>query len=304
MILKRVALLILSGLALAQVQVSFEADSLHGTLGDIIEFEWKIEHGDELSFSLPDVDTEGTGIEIIDQSLTPEKEGTRLNFRTAVYDSVGIYQFPLVQVVALADEGEDTLNLPGPQLHILSVLTPADTSFRDIKGLHSVRMALKWWLILLLLAVISAGFLAFYLYKHFKARQEVDSGPTIIPPEEAHIVAFKALDQLNRSSYLQGQNYKSYYSELSYILKQYYENRYLMDALESTTSELMEKMETMLEFDGNIRSKTAGILNTADMIKFAKATSSSKESKKYFQSVEQIVDTTKIEMEIESGSDT
>lgn len=292
--------LVLCSTILAQVQVEFQADSLHGTLGDIIEFQWHIQHAVGAEFQLQDVEMGGTGIEILDQSLVQEENSSTLNFQTAIYDSVGLYQFPSVKLLMRSEGGEDTLNLPGPPLQIISILTASDTTFRDIKGLHHIRLPLNWVLVILVLLAMALVYAAITLYRRYKRAQTAGSGPTIVPPEEAHILAFRELAALENTTYLQNQKYKNYYSELTHILKEYFENRFLLDALECTSSELLEKMDALTEFDGKIRSKTANLLHTADLIKFAKATSTTKEASKSFDVVYGIVKSTRIIQEDQS----
>jgi len=77
--------------------------------------------------------------------------------------------------------------------------------------------------------------------------------------------------------------------------EQYYENRYLIDALESTSSELITKMESMSEFSREMILTTAKILNRADFIKFAKGSSSAFESGQDLNQVIDLVNSTKIE---------
>ncbi|MCF7808893.1 MAG: hypothetical protein K9M49_05305 [Candidatus Marinimicrobia bacterium] len=279
---------------LGQPQISFQADSLYGTLGDIITFSWQVKHGEEYSLQLGALDLEGTGIELLDQTTAESDSGTVIEFQTAIYDSVGVYQFPDLDLVMSNMTGQDTLRIPGPPLQIVSILTESDTTFRDIKDLHRIRVPIGPVIFLWLALFLALAYLAYWLINRFKAPADIESGTTITPPEEAHLVAFEALATLEKGHLLKGRKYKAFYSELTYILKQYYEDRFLIDALECTTSELLNKMQAVSEFDSATISKTSGLLNTADLIKFAKASSTTRESKKCFDTVYQIVDATKI----------
>lgn len=277
-----------------QPQITFHADSLHGTLGDLIPFAWEVEHGDQITLDLGELDLENTGIELLDYSISRTESGSMVEMETAIYDSVGIYQFPPVDLILSSTQGNDTLRIPGPPLQIISILTASDTTFRDIKDLHRVRIPISPWVFLWVILILVAAYLIYRLVRHLSALSEEESTDAITPPEEAHIVAFEALETLSNSQFLKGKKYKAFYSELTYILKQYYENRFLIDTLECTTTELMDKMESISDFDSATKSKTAGLLNTADLIKFAKATSTTAESKKNYDTVYQIVDTTKL----------
>lgn len=277
-----------------QPQITFHADSLHGTLGDIIPFAWEVEHDDQVIVDVGELDMENTGIELLDHSIRRTESGSVVEIETAIYDSVGIYQFPPVDLILSSTQGSDTLRIPGPPLQVISILTPSDTTFRDIKDLHRVRIPISPWVFLWMVLILVAAYLIYRLVRRLRTHAEEESGAVITPPEEAHLVAFEALETLINSQFLKGQKYKAFYSELTYILKQYYENRFLIDTLECTTTELMHKMESISDFDSATKTKTAGLLNSADLIKFAKATSTNAESKKNYDTVYQIVDATKL----------
>lgn len=63
---------------------------------------------------------------------------------------------------------------------------------------------------------------------------------------------------------------KEYHSELTYILREYLESRYGIQALEQTTSEILEQLREA-DFDKSHSVNLASLLQTADLVKFAKA---------------------------------
>jgi len=276
-------------------EVTFKTDSLHGSLGDIITFSWEIRHQKELEVTLGDLDIEGSGIEILNQALNSTEQGSELQFSTAIYDSVGIYEFPSFPVYLQGQNRLDSLILTGPEIEIRSILMPADTNFHDIKGLHKIRMQLNPWAVLVVLTLLVLLYVVYLLYKRYRRIQSAEDAIIIIPPEEAHLTALRELERLRNSNYLKREDFKRFYSELSRIIKQYYENRYLIDALEQTTSELIMLMESMNEFDPQLVAETNKILNTADFIKFAKGTSSPAESNQMLEKVVEIVNSTRLQ---------
>ncbi len=274
----------------------FQGDSLKGYLGDVFTFGWEIQHDQQSKLTFSEIDLEGTGIEVLDRKLTNTENGSSLLFNAAIYDSVGIYTFPSSIVYLENADGMDSLFLRGPDIEIASVLTPADTTFRDIKGIHDIRMPINLMIVVIVLLLLVFAYLIFYLIRRFKT----SSTPAylekvIVPPEEAHIIALRAYESLKRSKYVRFEQFKEFYSELTYILKQYYENRYLVDALEQTTSEFRNTMESMVEFDNELISETHELLEKADFIKFAKASSDELESGKALNKAIELVNRTKIQ---------
>ena len=71
-------------------------------------------------------------------------------------------------------------------------------------------------------------------------------------------------------------DYKLYYSKLTEIVKGYFEEEVKVDALESTTNELIEKLELLkdagqLDISKETLNNFKSVLATADLVKFAKS---------------------------------
>jgi len=294
---RRLGILLISVSTLLALKADFQGQTLTGSLGDILQFGWRISHDASQTLVFSEVDLEGTGIEVLDRALQEHETETRLIYHVAVYDSVGLYTFPSQVVYAHAGVEIDSLFLRGPDIQITSILTPSDTTFRDIKNTHEIRTPLNLTYVLLFALLLLLGYGGYRLFRKLLRRSTVDSPiRDIVPPEEAHVVALKALESLKRSKYVRFEQYKEFYSELTHILKQYYEDRFLIDALEQTTSEFRATMETLSDFDEGIRSDTMQILEKADLIKFAKAGSDELESGKALNLAVDLVNRTKVEL--------
>lgn len=293
---RTLCILLLSFASLFGLEAEFRSETLQGSLGDILTFGWDISHAPEASLSFSEIDMEGSGIEILDRTLTETESGHKLLFKTAVYDSVGVYPFPSSVVYAQSPDNLDSLFLRGPDLQINSVLTSSDTTFRDIKGTHRIRMPFNFIYVLIAVLLVGVGFLIYWFVKRMGTR-ETERMPEkiIVPPEEAHVIALRAFETLKRSKYIRFEQFKEYYSELTHILKQYYENRFLIDALEQTTTEFNETMQTMSEFDEQMVKDTYELLERADFIKFAKARSDELEAGKALSMAIDLVNRSKVQ---------
>ena len=278
------------------LEAQFQGDSLKGSLGDVISFGWDISHAEGAALTFREIDLEGTGIEVLDREVTQIEGGSKLYFTTAIYDSVGIYSFPPSVVYVEDTNGLDSVFLRGPDLEITSVLSPSDTTFRDIKGIHNIRTPINLLYVVIIMLVLAMAYLIYFLIKR-RSNSKTTSQPQkiIVPPEEAHVIALRAFDSLKKTKYIRFEQFKEFYSELTHILKQYYENRYLVDALEQTTSEFLVTMDSMSEFDSDMIKDSQGLLEKADFIKFAKAKSDELESGKALTLAIDLVNRTKIQ---------
>jgi len=97
---------------------------------------------------------------------------------------------------------------------------------------------------------------------------------------------------LENSRYLIQDEYKKYYSELTDIVRLYLEDEVHVSAMESTTGQLMTKLEMLkdageLKLDDETLQQFQNILQTADLVKFAKSRPATAEQDRKI--VEQIV---------------
>ena len=145
--------------------------------------------------------------------------------------------------------------------------------FFDIKNIIEVKKNNDgWWKIYLaLIGIFILLYLGYKLYKKIlNSNKEEEKLP--IPIEKA-IIALKLLESKDLKEQL---DYKDYYSKLTEIVKNYLEEDISLDALESTTDELINKLE-LLKDSGklSLKQKTIekfkSVLKTADLVKFAKS---------------------------------
>jgi hypothetical protein len=144
-----------------------------------------------------------------------------------------------------------------------------------------------YWM--LLLAVVAAAVWYFLRRKKEKAEAEKQ-----LPPYEEAIVALKELDSTH---YLLQNKSKEYYSLLTEIVKRYLDREVDDTALESTTDELIERLNTLKKagnFDFEIRDikNLNTILKRADLVKFAKMQQGSGQAEADRTTVEEIINNT------------
>ncbi|GAA4280405.1 hypothetical protein [Gaetbulibacter aestuarii] len=144
----------------------------------------------------------------------------------------------------------------------------------DIKPIIQVEKApSQWWkYALIILAILAlAAFLMYWFIWRKKPLTEDEIA--LLPPYDRAKLALKKLDE---SPYLEQQNLKDYYSELTFIIRKYLDEKVYDRALESTTGELIDRLNLLR--DGNqfgISNEDIEnlerILRRADLVKFAKS---------------------------------
>lgn len=145
----------------------------------------------------------------------------------------------------------------------------------DIKPIIEVKkQGGDWWkyLLLTLLIIGIIGFLMYWFIWRKKPLTEAEQ-IALLPPYERAKLALKKLDE---SHYLQTESIKEYYSELTFIIRKYLEEKVYDRALESTTDELINRLSLLKEGNQIDLSKEdiknlESILKRADLVKFAKS---------------------------------
>nr|WP_091621859.1 hypothetical protein [Maribacter orientalis] len=180
---------------------------------------------------------------------------------------------------------------------LITVATiPVDTlnqKMYDIKPLINVEKSnIEFWkyvlIGILVLLVLGALFYWFVLRRKPLTEEEKVA---LLPPYDRALLELKRLEN---SKYLIQDEYKQYYSELTSIVRSYLEEDAHVTALESTTGQLIEKLELLkdageLKLDDDTIKQFQQILQTADLVKFAKNKPSTLVAEQDRKMVEQIV---------------
>ena len=122
-------------------------------------------------------------------------------------------------------------------------------------------------MVLVLLALL--GFSIYYLLRRKRKQQ-----PAVVlpppPPPPAHETALQKLVELEQSDLLDKGEVNAFQTQLTYILREYLEGRYGIHALESTTDDILASLRNIGVPD-EWRVQLRKMLQTADLVKFAKA---------------------------------
>jgi len=140
------------------------------------------------------------------------------------------------------------------------------TDIRNVKA--ALGLPRSWgWLggILIILLSAALGIRFWWQWKHRSLPGEASEAPPLSPEEEA----FLRLNRLFDSDLIRRGRVKEYFLELSEILRQYFERRFEILAVESTTSEILRDLRKR-EIPESLLEKIQQVLDTADLAKFAK----------------------------------
>lgn len=145
----------------------------------------------------------------------------------------------------------------------------------DIKPLIDVKKTRSNWWMYVLLTILIIGVIALLLYWFIWRKKPLTEEEEIalLPPYDRAKLALKKLDE---SPYLENENLKDYYSDLTFIIRKYLDEKVYDRALESTTDELINRLKLLKDANQVDISKDdiknlERILKRADLVKFAKS---------------------------------
>ena len=135
--------------------------------------------------------------------------------------------------------------------------------------------------------------LIYLLYKKITSKpvEPVKEVEVIIP---AHTIALNKLESLRETKLWQNNEVKEYQSQLTYTIREYLENRYGIQALESSTDEIVKELRES-NFDPKDEADLKTILQVADLVKFAKAKPSGEIHEEFLNTAFSFVNKTKLE---------
>jgi len=187
------------------------------------------------------------------------------------FDS-GIYTIPRQKIII----GNKTIFTDSLTVEINNIVV--DTTKQglfDIKPIIEVdKSPSNWWLYVLII-LIFLGIIAFLLYWFIWREKPLtkEEKVALLPPYER---AKLALQELDKSEYLQNEEIKEYYSELTGIIRTYLDEKVYDHSLESTTEELISRLHLLkdgqqIDLSKEDISTIENILKRADLVKFAKS---------------------------------
>lgn len=163
---------------------------------------------------------------------------------------------------------------------------------KDIKPIYKApitfRELLPW--IALLLAVGLITYIILYFQKKRIKQPTIQPVPKIKVP--AWEIALKKLNVLKSEQLWQKGNIKEYYTQLTDILREYFELRYNINAAEMTSSEIQEAIFPHVN-DEKVMILLQNVLFLADLAKFAKAQPGTYENEQSILYSFEIVNSTK-----------
>lgn len=209
-----------------------------------------------------------------------------LRLNVARYEDLDTLSFLVADPMSQQGFKVDSLRA-ATELRTEGINTQKDLPFKLIE----IRDYIIYGIVALIILGLLVWLIATLLYRYMRRRE---SEVRVAPKLPAHVVANKALVELNNRKLWQNGKYKQYYTALTSIIRVYISDRWGVGALELTTDEIIEALSSV-EMPRDSRMALVAMLRTADMVKFAKMEPEAEENEQNFIRAYYFVENTKLQ---------
>ena len=258
-----------------EISVLAAVDSTHITMGDWLHLTVQVKHSGSDVISWGGWKDSIGVFEIIHQDSVQRDESAgviteKLKFTLSKYDS-GEFVIPPIEIAykvpgdsALRHAQSDPLTI-----HVSSVQVDTSKAIKDIKP--PLDVPLTWKEIFVYTGIIAAlAALVYAIYYYVKKRKKPEETQAVeeakIPP---HIQAIARLKELEEKRVWQQGHVKAFYSEATEIVREYFEQRFGIMALEMTSDEIFAQLKRFT-LEAEIMKSIESFFIDADLVKFAK----------------------------------
>ena len=271
------------------IRVKAEVDKAFLTIGDPVTYTVTVEHSPDIQVlsNIPAPASDVLEIKRVEDIHRKLKKKS-IDGRKFMLTTYRLGEFVLDPVtIEYRKNGQAVKKVQTNKLYLTVKSVAGGEKLEDIRDVKSVipfkfRMGKFLWT-LVGLSLATAGFFLYRFLRKHKALA-LPEAPPLTPEEEALL----HLTELFESDLLKRAFIKLYYLRLSEILRSYFEKRYKILAVESTTSEILRAIRP-LHLEPGLYQKIQYVLESSDLAKFAKWVPTPSETIQLNKKAEEIV---------------
>ena len=217
------------------------------------------------------------GVEIVDRTIVDTLSLKDGRVQYDQYLTVTSFEDSLFYIAPLPFVGgDDTVWSDGLTLNVVQPfeMDTTDMAITDIKGVY--KAPVWWWGIFrwVLLAVLLAGVgvAGYYLITYLQRRKLEEAGNEVVtePLRPAEEVALEKLDAIKEKKIWQQGQVKEYYTQLTDVVREYIARRFEVSSVEQTSDETLRDIRPLLSERKDLYDQLRKMLTLADLVKFAK----------------------------------
>mgnify|MGYP003543267104 FL=1 len=218
-----------------------------------------------------------SGVEIVDRTIVDTLSLKDGRVQYDQYLTVTSFEDALFYIAPLPFvSGDDTVWSDGLTLNVVQPfeMDTADMAITDIKGVY--KAPIWWWgifrWVLLALLLAGVGVAGYYLITYLQRRKLAEAGNEVVtePLRPAEEVALEKLDAIKEKKIWQQGQVKEYYTQLTDVVREYIARRFEVSSVEQTSDETLRDIRPLLSERKDLYDQLRKMLTLADLVKFAK----------------------------------
>ena len=284
----------------AQVTVEATIDSLQLLIGEQAKIKLQVSMDANQKLRLPLLrDTLVTGVEILDvakpdtQLLNNDKRWLISQEYTITSFDSALYYLPPFEVLV----NDQAYRSKALALKVYSI--PVDTLHPDqFFGPKDIREVPITWndlapLVYSALAMLILGAAAVFFIIRYRDNKPIIKKIKVEPKLPPHQQALQEIERIKGDKTLRNTDPKEYYTELTDVLRNYMAERFGFNAMEMTSSEIIDKLQDIS--DKESIKDLMFLFQTADLVKFAKHSPLMNENDMNLVNAVEFINNTKVE---------
>ena len=217
------------------------------------------------------------GVEIVDRTIVDTLSLKDGRVQYDQYLTVTSFEDSLFYIAPLPFvNGDDTVWSEGLTLNVVQPfeMDTTDMAITDIKGVY--KAPIWWWgifrWVLLALLLAGVGVAGYYLITYLQNRKREEQGNDVItvPLRPAEEVALEKLDAIKEKKIWQQGQVKEYHTQLTDVVREYIARRFEVSSVEQTSDETLRDIRPLLSERKDLYDQLRKMLTLADLVKFAK----------------------------------
>lgn len=256
------------------ISVFASTDTTEYIVGDYIHYTLEVIYDNEITPQIPVLKDTVSVLEFIKEfpAVREEKDSKIKELYHLVfskYDSAGvtITSIPITYNVA-GDNIPREIKTNEIEIVVRTMQVNPQADIQDVKA--PIKYPVDWlfWLVIVLIVLFILTGL-YFLYGYYKRKRGNTAPEKIVVEIPPYKIALKKLSELDEKKLWQQGKIKEYHSEVTGIIRRYFEDRFNFFALEMPSSEVLEKLFNVKDAQ-QIYNITREFLSNADLVKFAK----------------------------------
>lgn len=281
--------------------VQATTDSAEYKVGDYITYILNIEYDQNQNLIIPSVKDSITTLEYIKELPSEKYEvGGRIKevrkYIFSKYDSTDVTTPPfMIEYTIAGDPIPKAVRVNPVTLLVKTLDVNPEEDIRDVKDPQMIPFDWLFWGIIFLIVLIAAS-AAYFIIRYYRKKHKLKLPEKVVVKIPPHKIALSALNALESKKLWQQGKIKEYHSEITEIIRRYFEARFGFLALEMTSNEILEKLN--MYGNSNLLNNAEEFFSNADLVKFAKFVPMPSVNEEMMKQAYQIVENTRVKEEL------